>query len=271
MGLAEIRAQWHCRETDSTASAAKWDALSADFAEHPLPTEDNDKFMALLHDTYRGGSGTALDIGCGTGQYALAIAPKFQQVTGVDISEGMIRHAQQNAEQSGLNRVSFQVSDWEHLPATDPLLTQRYDLVLGHMTSAIDSAAALERMCMVCRGMCYLSKPSRRHDPISDRVRELAGLRPRNDPDMIPNIFSMLWYLGYDPKIEYWNTKWNSKRPLGVATAFYLNDLRESAPVTLETEEKIRDYLQSQAKNDIVQEDAEVLITNVYWSTGPQE
>ncbi|BDG60230.1 class I SAM-dependent methyltransferase [Caldinitratiruptor microaerophilus] len=45
---------------------------------------------------------TAVDLGCGTGQYALALAARGLRVTGVDISARMLDRARARAEETGL-------------------------------------------------------------------------------------------------------------------------------------------------------------------------
>src|SRR4051794_40870629 len=48
----------------------------------------------LEYHTSTGGQlGTLLDVGCGPGTAARALAPSFSQTIGIDPSEGMIKHA----------------------------------------------------------------------------------------------------------------------------------------------------------------------------------
>ena len=60
----------------------------------------------------------ALDVGTGTGQFAVYLAKNGFEVTGVDLSAGMIEKAQHNAAQEGLP-IHFQVGDAEHLDFAD--------------------------------------------------------------------------------------------------------------------------------------------------------
>ncbi len=62
--------------------------------------------------------GTALDLACGPGHYTLCLARYLGlgQVTGIDLSPGMIETASRNASQQGLSdRVQFRVGDATHL------------------------------------------------------------------------------------------------------------------------------------------------------------
>lgn len=53
-----------------------------------------------------------LDLGCGTGNHAIPLAERKYNVTGVDLSPGMLAHAKAKAEQSpGHKRLHFQEGD----------------------------------------------------------------------------------------------------------------------------------------------------------------
>jgi SAM-dependent methyltransferase len=72
---------------------ARYDGL-ADWYDHefqPAPLEGEAwKVVVPLLGT---GSGALLDLGCGTGSYSVALAERGWKVTGVDISEDMLRRA----------------------------------------------------------------------------------------------------------------------------------------------------------------------------------
>jgi SAM-dependent methyltransferase len=50
---------------------------------------------------------TVLDLGCGTGAIALALASDADRVIGRDISEGMLEQAERKADERGLDTVEF--------------------------------------------------------------------------------------------------------------------------------------------------------------------
>jgi ubiquinone/menaquinone biosynthesis C-methylase UbiE len=87
---------------------------------------DKDKSAAIaatwetvLHELVAHGAGKrALDVGTGTGQFAVYLANKGFEVTGVDLSEEMIATARQNAAEEGLD-IHLQTGDAEHLDFPD--------------------------------------------------------------------------------------------------------------------------------------------------------
>src|SRR5262249_52638723 len=60
----------------------------------------------------------AIDIACGPGQWATALARNFSnvEVVGMDISQRMIEFAAAQALQDGLDNLSFEVGDATRLP-----------------------------------------------------------------------------------------------------------------------------------------------------------
>ncbi len=59
---------------------------------------------------------TLLDFACGTGDYAIAAAPRVKYVYGVDISKGMIEIAKNQAKQVNVKNVSFLCNPVESTP-----------------------------------------------------------------------------------------------------------------------------------------------------------
>ena len=60
----------------------------------------------------------ALDVGCGTGFFALLLAGLGHRPVGVDLADAMLARAREKAAAAGLD-VDFRSADAEHLPFTD--------------------------------------------------------------------------------------------------------------------------------------------------------
>jgi len=74
---------------------ARYDGIAdwydAEFQPAPLESETWQTIVDLLGE----GDGMLVDVGCGTGSYAAALADLGWTVTGVDVSEDMLRRAQE--------------------------------------------------------------------------------------------------------------------------------------------------------------------------------
>ncbi len=90
-----------------------------------------------------------LDIGCGPGEWALAMARRFpaSQVTGIDISERMIAYAQYDAQEHQLHNAQFQVMDARQ-PFSFP--DASFDAVHARFISGFLSTATWPRLVREC-------------------------------------------------------------------------------------------------------------------------
>src|SRR5215471_6714690 len=62
---------------------------------------------------------TVLDLGCGAGHTALAVAPHVAHVTAVDLTPDMVAAATSLAERRGITNITFEVADSARLPFAD--------------------------------------------------------------------------------------------------------------------------------------------------------
>ncbi|MBN1861449.1 MAG: class I SAM-dependent methyltransferase [Candidatus Thermoplasmatota archaeon] len=65
-----------------------------------------------------------LDIGCGTGRHSIELAKRGYHVTGIDLSESMLKRAEENAKKHNI-LVRFEKHDARHLP-----FTSEFDVVI---------------------------------------------------------------------------------------------------------------------------------------------
>ncbi len=66
-----------------------------------------------------------LDVGCAAGHAAFAFAPRVRDVTGIDISEGMLKEAAEQAKARGIENVRFQ----EAIASSLPFASEEFDIV----------------------------------------------------------------------------------------------------------------------------------------------
>ena len=106
------------------------------------------------------GAWTLLDVGCGPGRYALALAQAgASRVLGIDVSAPMIEIARQEAARAGLaGRCSFQVSAF-----ADFASQERFDVAVatGYFDYLEDPLPDLGKMLALTRGRVFASFPKR--------------------------------------------------------------------------------------------------------------
>ncbi|WP_232685759.1 class I SAM-dependent methyltransferase [Halobacterium zhouii] len=87
--------------------AERFDDIAAEYDDDETP-EYNDCVALVVEHAAPGSDDTVLDLGCGTGAIALALAEDAERVVGRDISEGMMDEARRKAEERGLDNVEFE-------------------------------------------------------------------------------------------------------------------------------------------------------------------
>jgi 2-polyprenyl-3-methyl-5-hydroxy-6-metoxy-1,4-benzoquinol methylase len=112
------RHDWITRARETwDARAASWNDRSTANAHAPDRAADLERIWNGLV-LYPGAR--LLDAGCGSGQFALAMAARGAEVIGIDLSPEMIRLAQENAAQLGLEAaITWEVGPVDHLPLRD--------------------------------------------------------------------------------------------------------------------------------------------------------
>ena len=99
--------------SSSHQQTVTWDAKASRWETLPIPTWQGDPFLCMLDEEveFRPDM-TVLDIGCGSGVYGFAIAPRVRSVIGVDVSPKMIEAAERRAVVEGIDNVSFVTGDF---------------------------------------------------------------------------------------------------------------------------------------------------------------
>lgn len=122
-----------------------------------------------------------LDVGCGTGVFALALCPWIKSVHGVDIAETVVERARRNL--LGIENASFEVGSITDLPcpgaAYDRVLAYS---VLQYLAGEAEAAHALGELARVLRpgGLALLAAnpdPARRHVLVD-------AINAKPDPEM---------------------------------------------------------------------------------------
>jgi len=106
-------------ETSYTSETFNRDAELPEFYEWPgeFPTQEETRIIAELLSTQKGDS--LLDIACGFGRHALPLTKEYGlNVTGIDISPGLIHRARKRAEEQHLE-IDFQIKQARDLSWQD--------------------------------------------------------------------------------------------------------------------------------------------------------
>ncbi len=268
MKVADILKDWNLETKDKKSAVEWWDTMAEGFGERPIPTFEENKFLQLLERKKMiDKNAEVLDVGCGAGGHALAIAMRAKAVAGVDLSSRMIAAARRKAAELEIKNVRFDVADWHELDAKKEGLEKKFDLVYAHMTPAIQSYETFMKLSDCSRGWCAIVKPVKRLDAVHDAIRDLVGIggKPQMGDSDILNAFMLLFAQERYPMIEYNRKCSEMKYPIEKAVTVYINRTKTTHPLTQKQEDSIRDYLNSIAIDGVISGNMDTTTATLYW------
>lgn len=141
---------------------------------------------------------TLLDVGCGAGTLALAVAGRLDRVIALDYSSGMLRALEDGARMQGVRNVQPMLraweDDWSDVPVCDLAVASRSTMVP-------DMAAALAKLHAHARLRVYLTHVADGHflDPA---IQQATGrVRPPGPGCLY--ILNILRGMGIYPRLDY--------------------------------------------------------------------
>lgn len=152
------------------------------------------------------GDADILDIGCGTGVYALALANRARTVTGVDSSAEMLKIFAAEMRERGIANAACFKKAWSAVkPAS---VRGRYDVALASMTAAVRTKAEVGKMEAAARRHCvYIGWAGIRRNSLLEKVYAHHGVRYAAPEGAAP-VLAALKALGRRPRVEYLYDAW---------------------------------------------------------------
>ncbi|HKM14224.1 MAG TPA: class I SAM-dependent methyltransferase [Candidatus Methanomethylophilaceae archaeon] len=240
-----------------------WNKRSNRFAKIEIPSKE-DKYVSLILNTYNGNLGDAdvLDIGCGSGIWSLAYADEVKSVLGMDISDKMIGYANEKASSSKLNNVRYIIEDWGEQFVGIGDLTNKFDIVMAHMTPAINSDQDIIKMDSVCNGTCYYTIPFNGTNSLRKAIEDEFKVsldRPNSSP---VNSLEALFKLGRRPMMMYEDKKGERTESVEDQFDFYNDSLKEEGV----SEKDFMDLLKDLSVDGMLNYEFCMNTVTIYWN-----
>ena len=203
-------ARWHRLVTDRLAEVERlspgrgslggafWDRRADRYAANVKTTDvEGDPFLRALRratDT----AGTAIDVGAGTGRFALALAGDVRHVTAVDPSAGMLGILRRDAEQMGVTNVSTVHGTWEEAA------TQVADVVFSAfvLTLVADARRFVSKLDATARDHVLLYLGAYCADAVLDPLWRHFHGAPRTPGPSYLDALAVLQELGIAPQVR---------------------------------------------------------------------
>ncbi len=194
---------------DFGETEAFWDARAEEFNKNQQKESSRitGDVISLLNQKGILKNASVLDVGGGSGRYAVPFAEYAGHVTIADISGNMLKQAKENAQREGLNNLDYKKMEWSNTDIPSIGWEKKFDLVFASMCPAVRSVKGLANMIAASKGFCLLNQFVRSSDTVSeylsDKLSIPKGHNPHNDRDSVQSFFNLLWMDGYEPEINY--------------------------------------------------------------------
>lgn len=166
-----------------------------------------------------------LDIGCGTGVYALPLAWKAGKVLGIDSSPAMLKVFRAQARARELKNARCLRAAWAEVPARR--IRGGFDIALASMTNAIRGKADLLKMEAAAKELCvYIGWAGVRKNSLLEAAYAHHGLKYKA-PEGAERVLKALRALGRRPRVKFITDSWEKS----AAPAVTLRDIAVSVKV----------------------------------------
>ena len=247
-----------------------WNKRAEEFNRKDIQGKESRDFSSVLDFIEVGQNaklGNVLDIGCGTGFYAIQFSKISEYVMATDISQNMLDYAKINSEAECRHNIDFVKKPWSEFDVEELKCKEKFDLVFASMSPAIDSYEDLVKMINCGKSLYFLSGFVERKDSIKDELSKiiLNSHSGNSNGNKIYSAFNILWNMGYHPKISYKASNWERHKPVDEFYTEFLNYFERTKVLTPKDKDIIKSYIENKAISGIVEEKITSKIAWLYW------
>jgi SAM-dependent methyltransferase len=179
-------------------SADFWDRRARGFHRATRDTTATDPFLSRLKSEVSGQT-TILDVGAGTGRFALALAPQVGHITAVEPNASMLDYMRRDASAQGLSNISYVQTTWQAAPSDTGA-----DLVIcSHVLYPIlDIEPFLRKLLAAARQVCYIYMRARHIDALTGHLWQHFHGDERRQPPGYIHALDVLFEMGVYANVE---------------------------------------------------------------------
>ena len=271
MDISYFSALWASGNQEMYNCAEYWDKRAGSFNEHKKKSSSGDMRTRIIEFiTARcqlSSYDSALDIGCGAGQYALALARMVGQVEGFDVSPKMIDFARGNAQKQDIQNTHFQVLSWADASLEALQWEGAFSLVLASRTPAIGDKASLDKMIAASQKHCVLVTMAHTENSLREKLKKNVGCdeRQARERHSFYCTCNLLWLMGYYPEVRYFPHEWTRRYSIDEAIETHSHFFERFDTLSAVQHEQLCHMIHQEAVDGMVHETVRAKIACVYW------
>ena len=245
---------------------AFWDNRAEEFNQNQLKEKTGfiNGILTLLKEKGIFPGSEILDVGGGSGRYAIPFAENTHHVTVTDISSNMLALTEKNALEAGLHNLKCQKLEWSGADIGALGWEKKFDLVFSSMCPAIRNKRGFENMSLASRNYCLLNQFIKDTDSVSQYLDQALSAErrrsPHNDRQSVQAFFNLLWLDGYNPEITYLHLEEDLELDYADAVKHYGLQYREQLENMGKTVDEFLKPLESENKLKIKRQKTTALI-----------
>lgn len=227
------------------------------------------RLIAFMEE--KGGAGEGrrvLDVGCGAGKYARAFLEGGSEVVLTDFSDQMLKYASEACAEYAGKFETVQL-DWNADDYFSHPWENGFDLVFASMVPAIADEESVRRLCLACRGICFVAKFFKRTDHMNEAFAKAAQIETPKLGNKVEytDIVAHAEKLGYHPEVQFVDYGWENRWPPEQAAARYEQSLRMSGAKEMPNHARLVEIAQGMAEADgMVPDRSDVTAAWITWS-----
>ncbi|MGB8343996.1 MAG: class I SAM-dependent methyltransferase [Ktedonobacteraceae bacterium] len=227
-------------------SADFWDRRARNFHRTTRASAASDPFFLRLQREATPEM-TVLDVGAGTGRFALALAPQARQVIAVEPNASMLDYLRREASARGIGNITYYQTTWQDAPAD---LAADF-VICSHVLYPIrDIVPFLEKLRAATRLACYIYLRAASIDAITAPLWRHFHDQERRGPPGYIHALDVLYEMGIYANVEV------VKLPLFMAYASFEEAVEEQIEqLILPDNEKTRRELRSLLEDWLIERD----------------